>query len=64
MSTVDDRKIQIDDPKGNPWVDRANGAAEEALKNQQELMILSLKLNTAMAYLQMALSLSGKVAGR
>ena len=37
---------------------------EESIKTQQELMAISMQANTAMAYLQMALSVSGKVAGR
>jgi hypothetical protein len=36
----------------------------ESIKTQQQMMVISLQANTAMAYLQMALGISGKVAGR
>jgi hypothetical protein len=45
-------------------LDAAQKALEESIKTQQQMMVISLQANTAMAYLQMALGVSGKVAGR
>jgi hypothetical protein len=46
------------------YLEEAKKTTEEAIKIQQNLMAISMQANTAMAYLQMALSVSGKVAGR
>ncbi len=40
------------------------GQAENALASQRELLSESLRLNTAMAWYQMAIALAGKIAGR
>ena len=45
-------------------VNKSVASLNESIKTQQELMAISMQANTAMAYLQMALSVSGKVAGR
>ena len=42
----------------------AAAASDKALIAQANLMTLSLQTNTAMAYLQAALALGGKIAGR
>ena len=45
-------------------IKKATDSLNESIKTQQELMVISMQANTAMAYLQMALGVSGKVAGR
>ena len=42
----------------------AQKSMEEAIKTQQVMMVMSAQVSNAMAYLQMAMSASGKVAGR
>ncbi|WP_161974788.1 hypothetical protein [Piscinibacter terrae] len=47
-----------------PAPDASGNATGSALDSQQQLLAESLKFNTAMAWLQMAVGISGKVAGR
>ena len=42
----------------------ARGANNDAIGKQEALMAESLRVNTAMAWLQMAIAMSGKISGR
>ena len=42
----------------------ASGSVNASIGNQQALMAESLRVNTAMAWLQMAIGMTGKISGR
>ncbi len=50
-----------------PITDTSSSAAQsmnDAIAKQQEILMLSMQANTAMAYLQAALGLTSKISGR
>ena len=57
-----------DTPAPAPAITDTSGTAQQSLNDsiakQQEILMLSMQANTAMAYLQAALSLTGKISGR
>ncbi len=58
------------DDKKDPSIDTsaaltaAATSLSDSITVQQKMMVLSAQANTAMAYLQMALGITGKLAGR
>lgn len=66
-TTIDptDHTIVIDGKDtGQKPEDYSKSASNEALASQVALAAEALRLNTAMAWLQMSLGISGKIAGR
>ncbi|MES2888932.1 MAG: hypothetical protein V4739_13100 [Pseudomonadota bacterium] len=54
-------------PPPPPITDTSSTAQQslnDSIAKQQEILMLSMQANTAMAYLQAALSLTGKISGR
>lgn len=43
---------------------RALSSGQDALESQRELLANALRMNTAMAWYQLAIALAGKISGR